>query len=230
MRAAKVQAGLRIRAVSPEPPLLVHTSSESRGTFRQKARSLAPLNGWACAVKICHDGMLEDTKSLNAAHIVINQDFILDWLVYIKVRVYAHCSLHVQRNRQNSNKCATSTDIYHDPKMQGLWSLWTPNFLIPHYARRYNGIQWVDAQADLSLRWAHTHFVGFVMSRLITYWFVTNGILWPITPIELCPGLGVMAKWGYFPTRIVLRSATSFEKEIQCCSASLVLTSEKRIV
>ena len=23
-----------------------------------------------------------------------------------------------------------------------------------------------DAQADLSLRWAHTHFVGFVMSRL----------------------------------------------------------------
>ena len=25
---------------------------------------------------------------------------------------------------------------------------------------------WVDAQADLSLRWAHSHFVGFVMSRL----------------------------------------------------------------
>ena len=58
MRAAKVQARLRIRAVSPEPPLLAHTSSESRGTFRQKTRSLAPLNGWTCAVKICHDGML----------------------------------------------------------------------------------------------------------------------------------------------------------------------------
>ena len=62
MRAAKVQASLRIRAVSPEPSLLAHTSSESSGTFRQKARSLAPLNGWACAVKVCHDGMLEDTK------------------------------------------------------------------------------------------------------------------------------------------------------------------------
>ena len=62
MRSAKVQASLRIRTVSPEPPLLAHTSSES--TFRQKARSLAPLNGWACAVKICHDGMLEDTNSL----------------------------------------------------------------------------------------------------------------------------------------------------------------------
>ena len=44
MRVAKVQASLRIRAVSPEPPLLAHTSSESRGTFRQKARSLPPLS------------------------------------------------------------------------------------------------------------------------------------------------------------------------------------------
>ena len=70
MRAAKVQASLRIRAVSPEPPLLAHTSSDSRGTFRQKARSLAPLNGWACVVTICHDGMLEDTNSLDGAQIV----------------------------------------------------------------------------------------------------------------------------------------------------------------
>ena len=70
MRAAKVQASLRIRAVSPEPSLLAHTSSESRGTFRQKARSLAPLNGWACAVKICHGGMLEDTNSLDGAQMI----------------------------------------------------------------------------------------------------------------------------------------------------------------
>ena len=70
MRAAKVQASLRIRAVSPEPSLLAHTSCEPRGTFRQKARSLAPLNGWACAVKICHDGMLEDTNSLDGVHMM----------------------------------------------------------------------------------------------------------------------------------------------------------------
>ena len=67
MRAAEVQASLRIRAVSPEPPLLAHTSSESRGTFRQKTRSLALLDCWACAVKVCHDGMLEDTNSLDGA-------------------------------------------------------------------------------------------------------------------------------------------------------------------
>ena len=73
MRAAKVQASLRIRAVSPEPPLLADTSSESRGTFRQKARSLAPLNDWACAVKICHDGMLEDTNSLDAVQLKLEE-------------------------------------------------------------------------------------------------------------------------------------------------------------
>ena len=77
MRAAKVQASLRIRAVSPEPPLLAHTSSESRGTFRQKARSVAPLNGWACAVEICHDGMLEDTNSLDGAQIMVDSAFFV---------------------------------------------------------------------------------------------------------------------------------------------------------
>ena len=70
MRAAKVQASLHIRAVSPEPSLLAHTSSESRGTFRQKTRSLSPLNGWACAVEICHDRMLEGTNSLDGAHFI----------------------------------------------------------------------------------------------------------------------------------------------------------------
>ena len=83
MRAAKVQASLRIRAVSPEPSLLAHTSSESRGTFRQKARSLAPLNGWACAVKIGHDGMLEDTNSLDAAHIIAMQEVLFSLLTNI---------------------------------------------------------------------------------------------------------------------------------------------------
>ena len=76
MRAAKVQASLRIRAVSPEPPLLAHISSEPRGTFRQKARSLAPLNGWACAVKLCHDGMLEDTNSLDGAQMTKMQKLV----------------------------------------------------------------------------------------------------------------------------------------------------------
>ena len=87
MRAAKVQASLRIRAVSPEPSLLAHTSSESRGTFRQKAGSLASLNGWACAVEICHDGMLEDTNSLDGAQLMISKHSCIVSLVYFVSKV-----------------------------------------------------------------------------------------------------------------------------------------------
>ena len=109
MRAAKVQASLRIRAVSPEPSLLAHTSSESTGTFSQKARSLAPLNGWACAVKICHDGMLEDTNSLDGAHlkfglpfssknwlwslIVVFPELLICWFVNRFSLLWTHCLL-----------------------------------------------------------------------------------------------------------------------------------------
>ena len=92
MRAAKVQASLRIRAVSPEPSLLALTSSESRGTFRQKARSLAPLNGWACAVKVCHDGMLEDTNSLDGAQLMFPSKFIL---LLLQIKRCVHLSWFV---------------------------------------------------------------------------------------------------------------------------------------
>ena len=81
-RFRRACASLRISAVSPEPSLLAHTSSESRGTFRQKTRSLAPLNGWTCAVEICHDGMLEDTNSLDGAQIKPWQLVSLVWQVY----------------------------------------------------------------------------------------------------------------------------------------------------
>ena len=101
MRAAKVQASLRIRAVSPEPPLLAHTSSESRGTFRQKARSLAPLNGWACAVKICHDGMLEDANLLDGAHF-----YQLVWNL--------RCSISVEEKHVAANSCRSMYKIFTD--------------------------------------------------------------------------------------------------------------------
>ena len=37
----------------------------------------------------------------------------------------------------------------------------------PLSAQRRLWSDWADAQADLSLRWAHSHFVGFVTRRLI---------------------------------------------------------------
>ena len=104
MRAAKVQASLCIRAVSPEPSLLAHTSSESRGTFRQKARSLAPLNGRACAVEICHDGMLEDTNSLDGAHFLFHDHCNC----YLKLNVLANHHLSAEEQSAFSKYCSSS--------------------------------------------------------------------------------------------------------------------------
>ena len=121
MRAAKVQASLRIRAVSPEPPLLAHTSSESRGTFRQKARSLVPLNGRACAVKICHDGMLEDTNSLDGAHLLLVCHVLVIYLSLVtikpvfgvcdQVRLKPACSAEETRYRLEVSDIETEDNI-----------------------------------------------------------------------------------------------------------------------
>ena len=40
--------------------------------------------------------------------------------------------------------------------------------LATHWAHSEDWSDWADAQADLRLRWAHTHCVCFVMSRLIS--------------------------------------------------------------
>ena len=48
--------------------------------------------------------------------------------------------------------------------------------LASHWAHSEDWSDWVDAQADLSLRWVHIHFVGFVMSRLICHQQIGKGI------------------------------------------------------
>ena len=132
MRAAKVQASLRIRAVSPEPPLLAHTSSESRGTFRQKARSLAPLNDWACAVKISHDGMLEDTNSLDAAQILTTLDHVL------------HIKFQGHRRFGPEEDILKIFIIYGHGGHLGhvTWTIWT-NFGSPVPQRLHKKIRWL---------------------------------------------------------------------------------------
>ena len=47
---------------------------------------------------------------------------------------------------------------------------WTLSYQLSAQQRLWS--DWANAQADLSLRWAHSHFVDFVMSRLILYPYV----------------------------------------------------------
>ena len=75
------------------------------------------------------------------------------------------------QNQQNG--CAPSEDSDqpgHPPRLIRVFAVrmkkaWVLSYPLSAQRRRWS--DWADAQADLSLRWAHSHFVGFVMSRLI---------------------------------------------------------------
>ena len=68
--------------------------------------------------------------------------------------------------------CASSEDSDqpgHPPSLIRVFAVrikkaWVLSY--PLIAQRRLWSDWTDAQADLSLRWAHTHFVGFVTRRL----------------------------------------------------------------
>ena len=84
--------------------------------------------------------------------------------------------------RQNQqNECAPSEDSAqpgHPPSLIRVFAVRMKKAGVlshPQSEQQRLWSDWADAQADLSLRWAHTHFVGFVMSRLI--WFQ-----WSIIP------------------------------------------------
>ena len=52
----------------------------------------------------------------------------------------------------------------------------------PDQTGRMPRSDWADAQADLSLRWAHIHFVGFIMRRLKRRLRRTPAVLMGISP------------------------------------------------
>ena len=158
MRAAKLQTSLCIRAVSPEPLLLAHTSSESRGTFRQKARSLAPLNGWACAFKICHDGMLEDTNSLDRAHLEVSVG------ITQKQRQFKYCSPNEPpHDKTNKMACVPTQRRLRLAYLIRDFAVRMKKAYVLSYplSAQLRLIRLGGCQADLSLRWVHMTFCWF---------------------------------------------------------------------
>ena len=75
-------------------------------------------------------------------------------------------------DKTNKTACAPNKDSdqpRHPPSLIRVFAVrmkkaWVLSY--PLSAQRSLCSDWVDAQADLSLRWAHSHFVGFVMRRL----------------------------------------------------------------
>ena len=91
--------------------------------------------------------------------------------------------------QSQQNECAPSEDSDqpgHPPSLIRVfacaqWVAKDPSFLHadsedsdqPGHRQWRLWSDWADAQADLSLHWAHTHFVGFVMSWLICFGHVS---------------------------------------------------------
>ena len=85
-RTVKAQASLRICTVSPEPSLFAHTIKGFRGSFVQRATSLALLSGCACA--------FEGSQSVKG----LRSLFIWDCSKYNWAAAWL--------NQQNDNMCA----------------------------------------------------------------------------------------------------------------------------
>ena len=74
----------------------------------------------------------------------------------------------------------TKPTMWHRPSMVGVFAVhmkkpWVLSHPLSAQQRLWS--DWADAQADLSLCWAHAHFVGFVISGLkcnfwMNYWMV----------------------------------------------------------
>ena len=80
---------------------------------------------------------------------------------------------HDKTNKVTVRPSKTQISLGNRPvfavRMKKVWVL-----TYPLSAQRRLWSDWADAQADLSLRWAHTHFVGFVMSWLICVdWYLS---------------------------------------------------------
>ena len=88
-----------------------------------------------------------------------------DW--HLNINIWAA----TWQNQQSD--CAPSEDSdqpWHPPSLIGVFAVrmkkaWVLSY--PFSAQRRLWSDWADAQADLSLRCAHSHFVGFAMSQLI---------------------------------------------------------------
>ena len=75
----------------------------------------------------------------------------------------------------------------------------------PSSTQRRLWSNWDDAQADLSLRWVHCHFVGFVMTWLILccsfhkrQWATEVGNFYWFSLEELLPSCHKMIEWVYY--------------------------------
>ena len=101
------------------------------------------------------------------------QTFILLTFPFLERRIML--IIEPRHDKTNKIECAStegSDQPGHPPSLIRVFAVrmkkhWV--LIYPLSAQRGLWSDWADVQTDLSLRWSHTHFVGFVMSRLILW-------------------------------------------------------------
>ena len=87
--------------------------------------------------------------------------------------------------QNQQNECVTSKDSDqpgHSPSLIRVFTVrmkkaWFLGYPLSAQQRLWS--DWANAQADLSLRWTHSHFVGFVMRRLKLLWHLkSEKLIW----------------------------------------------------
>ena len=88
-------------------------------------------------------------------------------------KIYPLVIIKIEPPHDKTNKmaCVPSEDSDqpgHPPKLIRVFALRVKKAWVLSYplSASKDWSDWVDAQADLSLRWAHSHFAGFVVRRL----------------------------------------------------------------
>ena len=109
---------------------------------------------------------------------------------WISAKLKIHRSKKKKKKKYNKFKKTKSFEPPHDKtnKMSvrpakthtslGIRPVWSESLLCAQWVAKYPGFlhadsedwsDWADAQTGLSLHWAHTHFVGFVVSQLFFF-------------------------------------------------------------
>ena len=127
---------------------------------RQKIRHLAPLDGCACNEEWVYGGQLRAIISWAGTN---EENY--PWIIFVTPLELQIWTCAGARWKQQNDLCAQRrvgsawTSTWSDQSLLSHWrTFWS---IAVHKVHREDWSNWVDAQAELSLRWAHRSFCWF---------------------------------------------------------------------
>ena len=149
-------------------PTWQHTCTKGRGIINVDSR----MTGWYVnGTKVTTVCMV---PWLNLITNNFNVNLKIPWISWRLQKIMHSKCLYIWATiwQNQQSECAPSEDSDqpgHPPSLIRVFAVhmkkaWVLSYPLSTQGRFWS--DWADAQADLSLRWAHTHFVGFVMSSL----------------------------------------------------------------